>query len=111
MNGVPAAGIPVTLARLAPSGASEDLATAATNADGRCTTADLLRSGAVVLTPGTYELRFDVAAYLAARCSSPHARPPLYDVIPIRFNVHDVGSHFHIPLLLAPFGYSTYRGS
>jgi 5-hydroxyisourate hydrolase len=83
------------------------LKTIHTNADGRAD-APLLEGEALV--KGEYELRFFAGDYLRA---SGHklAEPLFLDVIPIRFGVSDAGAHYHVPLLLSPFGYSTYRGS
>lgn len=86
-------------------GETEEMAaTATTNLDGRVD--EPLLNGAA-LTRGVYELRFHAGAYLRA-----HAIEPTFlDVIPIRFSVLDVNEHYHVPLLLSPFGYTTYRGS
>ena len=59
------------------------------------------------LTAGTYELRFHAGDYLKSRTSGP----AFLDVIPIRFAIAAPDEHYHVPLLLAPYGYSTYRGS
>ena len=74
-----------------------------TNADGR-TDAPLLER----LEAGVYELRFAVGAYFAAPAGR---RPPFLDVVPVRFGVADPGAHHHVPLLVSPWSYSTYRGS
>jgi 5-hydroxyisourate hydrolase len=76
-----------------------------TNEDGRCD-APLLIGPA--LTPGSYEIIFNVGAWRATVGSSDAG---FYDLIPIRFRVTDPAAHYHIPLLLSPYGYSTYRGS
>ena len=78
------------------------LAERMTDADGRL--ADMLPPGP--LRQGQYELRFNAGAYFAAR-----GIPTFYDQIPIRFSIDDAEGRYHIPLLLAPYGYSTYRGS
>jgi 5-hydroxyisourate hydrolase len=103
--GRPAAGIPVELRRV---GTAEPIARAVTNADGR-TDAPLLAG--LDHRAGEYELTFHVAAYLDAAHGSSDAGPAFLSVIPIRFGIADAGGHHHIPLLLAPHGYSTYRGS
>ena len=95
-TGRPAAGVAIELLR-----GDEVLATAVTNADGR-TDGPLLER----LEPGTYELRFAVGDYFATS-----AEPAFLDVVPVRFGVSDPGAHHHVPLLVAPGGYSTYRGS
>ena len=95
-NGRPAAGIPVELARL--DGEARDvLASVATNADGR-TDAPLLEA----LEPGTYELVFSVGEHFAEG---------FLDRVPVRFTIADADAHYHVPLLVSPWSYSTYRGS
>ena len=79
---------------------------ARTNADGRC---DAPLSGEA-LTPGQYVLAFEVAAYFRDR-GVALADPPFLDVIEIAFGVADGEAHYHVPLLVSPFSYSTYRGS
>ena len=78
-----------------------------TNADGRAD-APLLEGAA--FTSGQYELRFFAGEYLRG-LSLKLAEPLFLDVIPIKFGIADASQHFHVPLLLSPFGYSTYRGS
>ena len=99
-TGQPASGLRVELHRLSPDGAHESLGAWATNAGGR-TDAPLLAGAAFVA--GEYELLFDVAGWRGAA--------GFYDTVPIRFRIADAGAHCHVPLILAPFGYSTYRGS
>jgi 5-hydroxyisourate hydrolase len=102
-RGKPASGVPVRLERQEASGAWHTLASASTNEDGRC--AQLLpeddASG-----PGVYRLTFDTAAYFATQNVDG-----LYPNVMISFRVREGESHFHIPLLLSPNGYTTYRGS
>ncbi|HZB75539.1 MAG TPA: hydroxyisourate hydrolase [Solirubrobacteraceae bacterium] len=98
--GRPAAGVCVTLHR-----DGEELARAVTNADGR-TDAPLLDP----LPAGVYELRFAVADYLRA-AGHVLTDPPFLDVVPVRFGVAAAGVHHHVPLLVSPWAYSTYRGS
>jgi 5-hydroxyisourate hydrolase len=99
--GRPAAGVAIALHEPAGTGWRE-LARGTTNADGRL--ADLLPLGQR-LTPGVYKLRFDTGAYFE-RLGTPH----FYPVVEICFTVAG-DAHYHVPLLLNPFGYSTYRGS
>ena len=103
-SGKPAAGLTVELYRIGEP--SERLAVAATNADGRVDRP--LLEGAE-LTQGVYELRFHAGDYL--RRTAHLTEPPFLDVVPIRFGVASPGDHYHVPLLLSPYGYSTYRGS
>ena len=100
--GKPAAGLKIELW----SGA-ELLKTVTTNQDGRVDNPVL--EGAQ-FCPGTYELRFHAADYLRAS-GAKLTDPPFLDVIPVRFGIANGGQHYHVPLLLSPFGYSTYRGS
>lgn len=85
----------------------EPIVSATTNADGRLDAA-LLADDA--FKTGTYELRFHIADYFrAAGVELPD--PPFLDVVPVRFGIADGQSHYHVPLLISPYGYSTYRGS
>jgi len=83
------------------------LKTIFTNQDGR---ADQPLLEGVGFIAGQYELRFFAGDYLRG-LSLKLVEPLFLDVIPIRFGIADAGQHFHVPLLLSPFGYSTYRGS
>jgi 5-hydroxyisourate hydrolase len=103
-TGKPAADLPLTLNRI-EDGEARVLARFHTNADGRCDT-PLLAGDA--LRPGIYEILFQVGAWRAAQ-GAPEIG--FYDDIPLRFRVGDPDSHYHVPLILSPFGYSTYRGS
>ncbi len=106
MSGEPGAGIAVELFRL-DGERQERLARVSTNADGRAP-APLLEGPR--LRPGVYELRFHVGDYFRAhRVALPE--PAFLDLVPIRFGVADAARHYHVPLLISPFGYSTYRGS
>lgn len=105
--GRPAAGVFVALYRIEPHGEVWRLAEAFTNADGR-TDAPLLAGDA--LEPGTYELRFSVGDYFRER-GVELPDPPFIDTVPIRFGIADAGANYHVPLLVSPWAYSTYRGS
>ena len=83
------------------------LKTVVTNADGRADAPLLEGDG---FKSGQYELRFFAGDYLRA-LGSKLPEPLFLDVIPIHFGIADASQHFHVPLLLSPFGYSTYRGS
>ncbi|MAS45461.1 MAG: hydroxyisourate hydrolase [Rhodobacteraceae bacterium] len=104
--GRPAAGLKIELFRLSLD--SRDLiAEAVTNADGR-TDAPMLAGDA--FRAGTYELVFHAGPYLDE--TAPNLPSPKFlSDIPLRFGIADVEAHYHVPLLLSPFGYSTYRGS
>jgi 5-hydroxyisourate hydrolase len=83
------------------------LKTLQTNADGRAD-APLLSGADVVVA--TYQLVFFVADYFAQQPVT-QAEPPFLDQIPIRFTISDPNAHYHVPLLVSPWAYSTYRGS
>jgi len=103
-RGKPVAGVKIMLYRVSGN-SHRKITEAVTNADGR-TDAPLLSGKA--LTEGQYELVFCAGDYLRAQ----GAEGILFlDEIPVRFGVPDAGAHYHVPLLLSPFGYSTYRGS
>ena len=105
-RGRPAAGLAIELYRIA--GDSRDLIRrATTNADGRV---DGLMIEAKDMRVGTYELVFAVADYFRA-AGVALADPPYLDLVPVRFAVSDVAAHYHVPLLVSPYGYTTYRGS
>lgn len=105
-HGRPAAGMRVELYRLDPGGMAL-LASVVTNADGRGD-GPLLQGTA--LTAGIYELRFYVADYFAGRGVSLPV-PPFLDMVPVRFGIADPDGYYHVPLLVSPWAYSTYRGS
>jgi 5-hydroxyisourate hydrolase len=106
-SGKPAAGMTADLLRVEADGALSPVRTVTTNADGRVD--GPLLSGED-LRPGTYELRFHAGDYLrASGLALPD--PAFLDVIPIRFGIADPGAHYHVPLLVSPYGYATYRGS
>jgi 5-hydroxyisourate hydrolase len=92
--GRPAAGVAIALVR-----GDDVVAEAVTDADGRAVVLDALEAG-------VYELRFSVGEHFGS-----DAEPPFLDVVPVRFGVSDPGAHHHVPLLVAPWAYSTYRGS
>jgi 5-hydroxyisourate hydrolase len=102
-EGMPAKDVPVRLERQETSGGWIVLASARTDADGRC--GPLLPQGSV-LPVGLYRLAFDTESYFAAKKVEA-----LYPLVEITFRVRNGESHFHIPLLLSPYGYTTYRGS
>lgn len=81
--------------------------TVITNNDGRCD-APLLKGDA--FKEGTFELLFYAGDYLQ-RIGDTQSEPLFLNIIPIRFGINEHDSHYHVPLLLSPFGYSTYRGS
>jgi 5-hydroxyisourate hydrolase len=105
-RGKPAAGVELRLSIL-EAGASRRLKAAVTNSDGR--TDEPLLSGDR-LTVGVYELVFSVGAYFRSM-GEKLSEPPFLDEVAIRFGLSDPEGNYHVPLLIAPHGYSTYRGS
>lgn len=103
--GKPAEGLKIELFRIAGE-ARTHLTTLTTNSDGRTDSQILPEAD---FATGTYELVFHAGAYLDAS-GTPPEDPRFLDVIPIRFGMSEE-DHYHVPLLLSPFGYSTYRGS
>ncbi|MEM9872905.1 MAG: hydroxyisourate hydrolase [Pseudomonadota bacterium] len=105
-RGVPAAGIRIALYRVSGN-SHRKIAESVTNADGR-TDSPILP--AETFTPGQYELIFFCGDYLA-EAGLATGDLKFLDQIPIRFGMADADAHYHVPLLLSPYGYSTYRGS
>src|SRR5690242_11363185 len=99
--GRPARAVPVRL-ELATDGAWRLLGTGETDADGRLRTLTPART----VEPGRYRITFDTGAYFAAQ-----SQVGFFPVVEIQFTIGDGAAHYHVPLLLSPFGYSTYRGS
>ena len=102
MRGLPAPGVPVLLERVTADGL-ETLGRGVTDSDGRLR--DLLPEGEG-LDAGTYRLSFDTGVYFAAT-----AVEGFYPEVSIVFAAREGEPHYHVPLLLSPYGYSTYRGS
>jgi 5-hydroxyisourate hydrolase len=98
-NGRPAANIAIRLS----TADGQTLFTGNTNEDGRC-------PGLPALDPGRYRLEFSVADYFRT-LGTDLPDPPFLDVIAIDFGIADGAGHYHVPLLVSPFAYSTYRGS
>lgn len=108
-RGRPAGGLHIDVYRLADAAGSgrEHIASLTTNDDGRTDTPAVASAN---IAAGTYEFVFHAGAYLA-RTQSAADGVAFLDIIPVRFGVTDPSQHYHVPLLLSPFGYSTYRGS
>ena len=107
-RGCPAANMTIELWRLDPAdGERQLLKTVHTNADGRTDEPLLVRDEVVA---GTYELVFAVGEYFAAETGTSPTFPFL-DQVPLRFGIADPTAHYHVPLLVSPWAYSTYRGS
>jgi len=105
-HGQPAAGMKVTLQRLGP-GAAVTLREITLNADGR---GDGPLLDAASMAVGRYRLLFEVAAYFRAR-GVALPEPPFIDTVPLDFGIADAAGHYHVPLLVSPYSYATYRGS
>ena len=103
-NGTPAQGLKITLKRLEPQ--PKELGVFTTNADGRVPE-ELLREKEALV--GIYEITFHAGDYLK-KLGSTLPDYPFLDVVPVRFGISE-DTHYHVPLLLSPYGYSTYRGS
>jgi 5-hydroxyisourate hydrolase len=107
VNGVPAEGMEIRLERL-DSGGTGGVPTVTligrgvTNGDGRCPAL----TEALTLEPGQYRMRFETGAWFARSSTAT-----FYPVVEVTFEVTDASAHYHVPLLLSPFAYSTYRGS
>jgi len=105
-RGCPAGGVKIELFALADGGRRELLASTRTNSDGR-TVEPLLKPGR--MSAGIYELVFHIGDYFAEGADKkPNA---FIDIVPIRFGVGDDNAHYHVPLLVSPYSFSTYRGS
>ncbi|HLM57670.1 MAG TPA: hydroxyisourate hydrolase [Pyrinomonadaceae bacterium] len=102
-RGRPAEGVPVALEKQTSGGGWQTLGRGKTDADGRLR--DLL-SQEQRLTQGVYRLTFDTATYFDSL-----GLAGFYPEVSVAFSVADASQHYHVPLLLSPFGYSTYRGS
>jgi 2-oxo-4-hydroxy-4-carboxy-5-ureidoimidazoline decarboxylase len=106
-GGAPAAGIAIELRELSAMAADRVLVRAVTNRDGRTDEA-LIAERPVPI--GLYELRFSVAGYFAMR-GVKLPNPPFLDVVPVRFSIAEPEGHYHVPLVMTPWSYATYRGS
>ncbi|HLZ21216.1 MAG TPA: hydroxyisourate hydrolase [Ktedonobacterales bacterium] len=106
-NGIPAANVAIELWRLASDGERSRLKDTRTTADGR-TPSPLLEGDEMAV--GVYELVFAVGAYFARR-GLQGSDPPFLDRVPVRFGIANPAAHYHVPLLVSPWAYSTYRGS
>jgi 5-hydroxyisourate hydrolase len=100
VTGLPAAGMTASL-EMSQNGGWVAIANGVTDADGRLTS-----FGPSVLTAGTYRVSFDTGSYF-----SRGGQPTFYPEVTISFTLADTSAHYHVPLLLSPFAYSTYRGS
>ena len=105
--GHPASGVAIELAELSAHGAPHVIASATTNLDGRT---DHPLIGGRPIPIGSYLLRFHMGAYFT-RLGTPQSEPPFLDVVPVEFAVAEAEGHYHVPLLVTPWSYSTYRGS
>jgi len=104
-RGSPAAALCIELFR---DGESEPLVSTSTNSDGR-TEAPLLADGQLVA--GDYEIHFHAGDYFRQNELATEDSILFLDVVVVRFGIGNIDQHYHVPLLLSPYGYSTYRGS
>jgi 2-oxo-4-hydroxy-4-carboxy-5-ureidoimidazoline decarboxylase len=106
-SGHPAAAVTIELFELSDAGESRLVTQARTNREGR-TDAPLIHGRPIPIS--RYELRFAVGDYFAG-LGTPLADPPFLDLVPVRFSVAEPEGHYHVPLLVTPWSYTTYRGS
>jgi hydroxyisourate hydrolase len=106
-RGRPAAGLRIDFSRLDVDGRPRLIRTVTTNADGRVDTALL---GPSEMEAGRYELLFHVGAYFRST-GAALTDLPFLDQVPVRFAIAEPTGHYHVPLLVSPYGYVTYRGS
>jgi 5-hydroxyisourate hydrolase len=104
-TGRPAAGVPVRL-ELAAAGGPSEIGRAVTDGDGR-----VGELGPARLEPGRYRLVFDTGRYLDGLPDDQRGGPSFYPEVVVVFTADGQTAHYHLPLLLSPFGYTTYRGS
>lgn len=107
-QGRPAAGMRVTLQAIDTHGAATPIKSVELNADGRNPDGPLLEGSA--MATGRYRLLFEVGTYFRSQ-GIALPEPPFIDVVPIDFGMADPAGHYHVPLLVSPYSYSTYRGS
>ena len=106
-SGRPARGMSIALFRIDDEGRARKLGAFVTNGDGRCD-APLLEGD--TLLSGRYRLVFAAGAFFASQGAAV-ASPPFLDDITIDFGIADASQHYHVPLLVSPWSYATYRGS
>jgi len=107
-HGCPAAGMKVALLRVGDDGRAHEVRAITLGADGRNDGGPLLDAAAMAV--GRWRLVFEVAPYFRAR-GVALPEPPFVDVVQLDFGIADADGHYHVPLLVSPYGYSTYRGS
>jgi 5-hydroxyisourate hydrolase len=101
-RGMPAVGVQISLEKREDDGTFSSLAQTKTNQDGRAP--GMMAEGSLV--PGIYRITFETAAYFATQNIKG-----FYPSVTVLFEIVEVNSHYHVPLLISPFGFSTYRGS
>ncbi len=106
-RGRPAANLTIELHRIHPSGEATMIKIVQTDPEGR-TSSPLLQGDELQI--GTYEIVFAVGDYFGTQGDAT-SNPPFLDRVPIRFGISDPDAHYHVPLLVSPWSYSTYRGS
>jgi len=106
-RGGPAQGVAIELLELSKDGEPREIVSALTNRDGRTDTPLI---GGRPLPIGRYELRFHIADYFG-RLDVRQSDPPFLNIVPLQFAIAEPEGHYHVPLLVTPWSYSTYRGS
>ena len=107
-HGCPAAGMKVTLQRIGADGSVQTVKAMTLDGDGRAPGGPLLDAAAMAV--GRWRLLFEVAPYFRAR-GITLPEPPFIDTVQLDFGIADAAGHYHVPLLVSPWSYSTYRGS
>ena len=107
-NGKPAAGMKIRFFALSETGERSLIKTQFTNEDGR--TDELLLDDAHIQV-GRYEIEFEVGHYFSTLDSTENDSPAFLETVPVQFGISDASQNYHVPLLVSPWSYSTYRGS
>ena len=107
-HGCPAAGMKVTLQRVDADGQARDVRTVVLDEDGRNEGGPLLDAASMAV--GRWRLVFEVAPYFRAK-GVVLPEPPFVDTVQLDFGIADAAGHYHVPLLVSPYAFSTYRGS
>jgi len=107
-NGKPAAGMTIRFFAISENGERSLIKSVLTNADGR--TNELLLDEASIQV-GRYEIEFDVGDYFSTIPGTENDTPAFLETVPVQFGISDASQNYHVPLLVSPWSYSTYRGS
>lgn len=107
-NGKPAAGMKIDFYKLKQNGERSMIKSVVTNDDGR--TDELLLDDASIKV-GRYEIEFNVGEYFSKLAGTENHEPAFLEKVPVQFGISDASQNYHVPLLVSPWSYSTYRGS